>query len=159
MQIDKKGYIVVYVFFSITVGLISTVLSFDLILWLGGLVVTLGSIFVETGLDNTFLVNLVNALLVCPAALPFSDLAALSSDKIKKTLPIQLLIIAVLGCAFFFSAANLFLGQFVAKGAGEMSYYFVVGYISIFFPSLLSSLMIGWATGKFIFIRLIRATQ
>ena len=156
MHTDKKG-IIVYRFISMTVGLIATVISFGLILWLGGLVVTFGSMYAETELKNTFLSNLASLLLICPASLLFSTLAALSSDKINKTLPIPILIIAVFGCALFLSATNLFLGQFVAKGTGEMSYYFVVGYISIFFPSLLSSAMVGWATGKFFFIRLVCA--
>ena len=158
MQTDKKGKIV-YSFVSIIASLITSVISFGLLLWLGGLVVTLGSMYAETWLKNTFLSNLASLLLICPASLLFSALAALSSDKIKKTLPIPILIIAVFGCAFFLSATNLFLGQFAAKGAGEMSYYFVVGYISIFFPSLLSSLMVGWAIGKFIFIRLARTAH
>ncbi|NUM46205.1 MAG: hypothetical protein HUU38_16000 [Anaerolineales bacterium] len=158
MQTDKKSTIV-YSFVSITVGLIATVISFGLILWLGGLVVTLGSMYAETGLNNTFLSNLASLLLICPASLLFAALAAFSSDKIKKMLPIPILIIAVFGCAFFLSATNLFLGQLVAKGTGEMSYYFIVGYISIFFPSLLASVMVGWAIGKFIFIRLARAAH
>jgi len=158
MQTDKKEN-TVYRFVSITVGLIATVISFGLILWLGGLIVTFGSMYAETELKNTFLSNLASLLLICPASLLFSTLAALSSEKINKTLPIPILIVAVFGCAFFLSATNLFLGQFIAKGTGEMSYYFVVGYISTFFPSLLSSTMVGWATGKFFFIRLTRAAH
>lgn len=157
MQVDKKGTSL-YSLASIIAGLIATVISFGLILWLGGLIVTFGSMYASVGIKSRLLANLAILLLICPASLPFAALATLiirRSTKINHLLPIPMFIITIFGCAFILSITNLFLGQLIAKGTGEMSYYFVLGYVSIFFPSLLSSGMIGWVTGKFIFARLV----
>lgn len=157
MQTEKKG-ISLYSLASLIAGLIATVISFGLILWLGGLIVTFGSMYAAVGIKNRLLSNLATLLLFCPPSLLFATLAALiirRSNKINYLLPIPMFIITTFGCAFILSITNLFLGQLVAKGTGEMSYYFVLGYVSIFFPSLLSSGMIGWVTGKFIFARLV----
>lgn len=135
-------------------GSIVAIILFGLILWLGGLIVTFGSMYADLRIENTFLANTASILLICPPSLIFATLAAFmvrQSDKTKNRFSIPFLIIAVLGCAMLSSTVNLFFGQYLAKGAGEMSYYFILGYVSIFFPSLFASGMIGLTTGRFVY--------
>lgn len=152
MQANKKR---IFFFSSVgfVIGLVTAVISFGLLFGLGGLAVTFGSMSAMFELESRLLADLATLLLSCPPSLIFAALLARiiwQSGKTRQLFSVPVLVGAVLGCAFLFSGANLFLGRLVANGTGEMSYFFVFGYSSIFFPSLLASGAIGWAIAKFV---------
>lgn len=135
------------------IGLVTAVIAFGLLFGLGGFAVTFGSMSAMFELESRLLANLATLLLICPPSLIFAALTARiiwQSDKTRHLISVPVLVGAVLGCAFLSSGANLFLGRLVAQGTGEMSYFFVFGYSSIFFPSLFASGAIGWTVAKFV---------
>ena len=150
---------------GIAAGVVLGLVSSGLIFWLSGLIVTLGAIQALTVLDDYWKIGAW--VLACPPSLIFAVLTGVAIRKplagflrSKSTSTTEngngqnrsvfwvLLLLGVFLCALITNTVNLAIGFQVADIAGEMSYYFLLGYGSIFFPSLLAGGMIGFTAGK-----------